>query len=343
MMQIKEWIGAHKYAVASTAAALLVLLWMVTALLAPVYSINEDTYIYIDADDTHDSVYTKVNQVAKPHLRGGIRLLSVLTGYHPRTGRYKVSSHDNALALYRRLRSGRQEALRLTIPSVRTTHRLAGALGRRLMLDSLQLAQAFTDSAFCATCGKDTATLICLFIPNTYEVYWDTTLPELMQRMSRECAAFWNDRRTAQATAAGLTPDQVYTLASIVDEETAYNPEKPDVAGMYLNRLRCGMPLQADPTIKFALGDFGLRRIRHGHLTVESPYNTYMNTGLPPGPIRVASVAGINAVLNHTEHHYLYMCAKEDFSGRHNFARTYSEHLANAARYSKALDKRHIQ
>ncbi len=132
-------------------------------------------------------------------------------------------------------------------------------------------------------------------------------------------------------------------MASIVDEETANNGEKPMIAGMYYNRLKSGMPLQADPTVKFAWKDFGLRRIYRKHLGINSPYNTYRNTGLPPGPIKIASVKGIDAVLNHTPHDYLYMCAKEDFSGTHNFARTYSEHLANAAKYSKALNERGIK
>jgi UPF0755 protein len=145
------------------------------------------------------------------------------------------------------------------------------------------------------------------------------------------------------ARAAGLTPVEVATLASIIDEETANNAEKPMIAGMYLNRLRKGMPLQADPTVKFALQRFELRRIYHDMLFFDSPYNTYRNTGLPPGPIKIASIKGMEAVLNYVEHDFLYMCAKEDFSGTHNFAVTYGEHLRNAARYSKALNDRGIK
>ena len=161
--------------------------------------------------------------------------------------------------------------------------------------------------------------------------------------MTFEHDAFWSEERLGKAQAAGLTPDEVATLASIVDEETANDAEKPMVAGMYINRLRTGMPLQADPTIKFALHDFSLRRIYHGHLETDSPYNTYRNTGLPPGPIRIPSISGIDAVLDYVRHDYLYMCAKEDFSGTHNFARTYREHLANAAKYTKALNQRGIR
>ena len=169
------------------------------------------------------------------------------------------------------------------------------------------------------------------------------SIDNLMERMVKEHNAFWTAERKQKADAMGMSLVEVATLASIIDEETANNGEKPMIAGMYLNRLKTNMPLQADPTIKFALKDFALRRIYHKQLKVESPYNTYVNTGLPPGPIKVASVAGIDAVLNHVEHNYLYMCAKEDFSGTHNFARTYTEHLANAARYTKALNERGIK
>jgi UPF0755 protein len=141
----------------------------------------------------------------------------------------------------------------------------------------------------------------------------------------------------------GLTPEEVCTLASIIDEETANTGEKPDIAGMYLNRLHRNMPLQADPTVKFALQDFALRRIYYAQLETDSPYNTYMNTGLPPGPIKIASKQGIDAVLHASQHPYLYMCAKEDFSGTHNFATTYAEHQNNAARYARALNQRGIR
>jgi UPF0755 protein len=164
-----------------------------------------------------------------------------------------------------------------------------------------------------------------------------------MKRMQKEHDNFWNADRQAKAQAIGLTPNEVCTLASIIDEETANNGEKPMIAGMYLNRLKTGMPLQADPTIKFALKDFALKRIYHNMLTIDNPYNTYRNAGLPPGPIKIASVAGIDAVLNRVDHNYLYMCAKEDFSGTHNFAATYQEHLRNASKYARALNQRGIK
>ncbi len=263
--------------------------------------------------------------------------------YHERPGRYLVNPGESILTVFRRFRNGQQEPVRLVLPSLRTMTDMAGFLGEHLMVDSASFARAFADSLFCDSLGYSPTTLPALFVPNTYEVYWNVSLSDFMQRMQREHDTFWNDERRALADSLSLTPDEVTTLASIIDEETANNGEKPMIAGMYLRRMELGMPLQADPTVKFAVGDFSLRRILKEHLTTISPYNTYLNEGLPPGPIRVASVAGIDAVLHRVRHNYVYMCAKEDFSGTHNFAATYAEHLANARRYQKALNERNIK
>ena len=298
---------------------------------------GEPHYIYIDKDDNADSV------CAKSSIGWRWKVYAAALPYKVRKGCYLISPEASALATYRMLRNGHQAPVRLTIPSTRTMERLAGKLAHKLELDSTAIADALTDSAFCARYGYDTATIPSLFVPNTYEVYWDITLDNFMKRMQKEHEAFWNKERQLLAKSLDMTPEEISTLASIVDEETANDGEKPMVAGMYLNRLRIDMPLQADPTVRFALGDFSIRRVRHEHLKVESPYNTYINTGLPPGPICIPSIAGIDAVLHHKEHPYLYMCAKEDFSGTHNFAVTYSEHLKNARLYAKALDERNIQ
>ena len=260
-----------------------------------------------------------------------------------RSGRYAITPEQSTIRVFRNLKNGHQEPVRLTIPESRTMDRLAGYLSRKLMMDSVAVAILFSDSSFCAQQGYDTATIACLFIPNTYEVYWNISIENLMKRMKKENENFWNAQRTIKADALGLSKEEICTIASIIDEETANNAEKPMIAGMYINRLKEGMPLQADPTIKFALKDFALKRIYHNMLQFDSPYNTYKNTGLPPGPIKIASVAGIDAVLNRTAHDYLYMCAKEDFSGTHNFAKTYQEHLKNAAKYSKALNEKGIK
>ena len=306
---------------------------------------EETEYVYIDDNDDIDSVCAKLSPYAQAHAIMAFQTLSRHSGYadHIRTGRYAINPGENTITIFRNMKNGHQEPIKLTIPESRTMDRLAGALSKKLMTDSIAFAICFQDSAFCARYGYDTATIASLFIPNTYEVYWNTTIERFMERMQKEHEHFWNTNRMEKASALGLTSNEVCTLASIIDEETANNAEKPMIAGMYLNRLKTGMPLQADPTIKFALKDFAIKRIYHNMLTINSPYNTYKNTGLPPGPIKIASIAGIDAVLNRVSHDYLYMCAKEDFSGTHNFAKTYQEHLKNAAKYSKALNERGIK
>jgi UPF0755 protein len=297
-------------------------------------TVGVKTYVYVDNDDTPDSIYAKLSPLSSEHAMTGLRTIMRHTDYetHIRTGRYAIEPGMTTVNVFRRLRNCEQEPVRLAIPEVRTMTQLAGRLSHKLMLDSATLASRLVGD-----------TMACLFVPNTYELYWNVSIDGFMDRMQREHDAFWNADRRRKAAAKGLTPNEVCTLASIIDEETANNAEKPMIAGMYLNRLNCGMLLQADPTVKFALGDFGLRRIYHVHLEIDSPYNTYRYAGLPPGPIKIASVQGIDAVLNAVSHDYLYMCAKEDFSGTHNFAATYQEHLRNAARYAQALNKRGIR
>ena len=302
-------------------------------------------YVYIDEDDNIDSVYAQLDTMSRSHALAGFKTLTRHSSYaeHIRTGRYEIRQGEGAFTVFRKLKNGLQASVRLTILSVRTADKLAGALSRKLMADSASIYEKLTDTATCRKYGYTPETMLCMFIPNTYEVYWNTSVDKLLDKMNSESKKFWNFERTQKAEAMGLTKEEVITLASIVDEETAVDAEKPMVAGMYYNRLKANMPLQADPTIKFALKDFDIRRIYHKMLTVNSPYNTYRNTGLPPGPIRIPSVAGIDAVLNHVHHNYIYMCAKEDFSGTHNFAETYEEHLQNAAKYSDALNKRGIE
>lgn len=310
------------------------------------FSKADDThYIYIDADDTTDSISKQVKPFAKQYALSGLMTLLRHCNYaeNMHTGRYEVEPSTTTFRLFKNLKNGRQKPLMLTIPSVRTTERLAAELSRKLMLDSTEIAEALSDNSVCQKYGLDTATVISMFIPNTYEMYWNIGLENFLNRMKKECDAFWTQERQAKADKAGMTREEVVTLASIIDEETANNAEKPMIAGMYINRLRQKMPLQADPTVKFAMKKFELRRIYNRQLAFDSPYNTYRNVGLPPGPIRIPSVAGIDAVLNHKQHDYLYMCAKEDFSGTHNFAATYAEHLQNAMKYSRALNERGIK
>ena len=309
-------------------------------------STKSDTlFIYIDEDDTQDSVIAKIKPNASSVGMASLQTLLRHGGYgkNIKTGRYAIKPDEGVITIYRKLKNGQQASMNLTIPEARTTERLAAILGKKLMLDSATIASALNSQETCEKYGYDTCTISAMFIPNTYDIYWNISIDGLMERMQKEHDHFWNGSRTAKAAAIPLTPNEVATLASIIDEETANTAEKPMIAGMYINRLKQDMPLQADPTIKFALKDFALKRIYNKQLKTESPYNTYLHAGLPPGPIKVASIKGIDAVLNYVQHDYLYMCAKEDFSGTHNFAKTYSDHLKNAAKYTKALNERGIK
>lgn len=309
------------------------------------FQISETGYIYIDRDDNIDSVYNQIIKVGNPRSMKGFKIIAEQKGYDKniKTGRYAIKPTDNMRYLHRRLSLGYQTPVNLTIGSVRTMDRIARNASRQLMIDSTEIIGLLNDTAYLNTIGYTQQTIPALFIPNTYEVYWNISAEDFMKRMIKEHKVFWNEERIKKAKSIGLTPEEVATLASIVEEETAVNAEKPVVAGLYINRLKRGMLLQADPTIKFSLQDFGLKRILFKHLEVNSPYNTYKHTGLPPGPIRIPSIQGLESVLNHAHHNYLYMCAKEDFSGTHNFAVTSAQHAANARRYQQALNRRNIK
>ena len=316
-------------------------------LFAPLSKEKENVYLYIDEDDTPDSLFNKMREHC--HNYGATAVMTLSRHFNNnnniRTGRYTITPSMNAFMLFRNLRNGKQEPLNLVITEVRTRERLADIIAPNLMMSKEELMRYLNNNdslAFLGT-GIDTCTVIALFLPYTYEVYWNISPRKLLKKMQESHKVFWNDERKAKAKALGLTPIEVQTLASIVDEETNYLPEKPTVAGMYYNRLKTDMPLQADPTVKFAMQNFALKRIYNNMLLYPSPYNTYYTTGLPPGPIRIASVACIDAVLNLHHHDFFYMCAKDDLSGSHVFAVTYPEHLQNAAKYTAALNARGIK
>ena len=311
----------------------------------PQFHPAEKAYVFIDRDDTADSVFHKLEVVGKPTHTWGLQWMSDYKDYpnNIHTGRYAIHPEDDAYHLLSRLLRGYQEPLNVTVPSVRTLDRLAGSLGKQLMIDSVEIANILEDSALVQRMGYDKATLPCLIVPDTYEMYWNITPETLMERLQKEHDAYWSNDRRSRAEAIGLSPAEVVTLASIVEEETANDGEKPMVAGLYMNRLHKKMLLQADPTVKFALQAFGIRRVLNSDLSVDSPYNTYLYAGLPPGPIRVPSKVGIESVLNYARHDYIFMCAKEDFSGTHNFAVTLAQHMQNARRYQAALNARNIR
>lgn len=258
-------------------------------------------------------------------------------------GRYKLFKGMSNIALIDMLRSGKQEPLNLTLNTVRTKEQLASLIAGKLEVDSVAFLQMLNDSAFLDSLGFNKSTIICMFIPNTYQFFWNTNARAFVKRMNREYNSFWNTDRIAKAKLIGLTPVQVVTLASIVQEETQMAEDRPVVAGVYINRLKKNMPLEADPTLKFAKGDFAIKRILNEDKKIDSPYNTYMYVGLPPGPINLPSVDYINAVLNYAEHDYLFFCAREDLKGYSNFAKTYEEHLVNAKKYQAELNRRNIK
>ena len=312
-----------------------------TAVMAPVVKNDQTVYVQIYPGDDVRRVEEVLTSVVDFKTTAAFAPLMQHYKYDQRVkpGNYAIRPGDSMRDICLRLLSGNQTPVRLVIPSVRTLDRLAGAVGKQLMTDSASVMVQLTDAHLLDSLGYTPATAPCMFVPNTYEVYWTMTPEQFVTRMLKENKRFWNASRLAKAKAQGLTPHEVMTLASIVDEETVKDDEKPMVAGLYLNRLKRGMLLQADPTVKYALGDFELRRILYAHLQVDSPYNTYRYAGLPPGPIRIPTIAAIESVLSPAKHSYLYMCAKEDFSGYHNFATTLTQHNANACRYQQALNK----
>lgn len=346
-------MGISKYT-KKVLATLVILLFLISAItygsihilfFKPLNNSLKESYIYIDRDDTIDSVFQKIKEEFKlPKSPHGFKILNHYKNYSTniKTGKYAISSKDNSYSLFMKLFRGHQTPTRLVINNIRTLDQLASKVSSQLMLEKAELKIFFGQEENLSKLGYTYETLPALFIPNTYEVYWNMDVKDFISRMSKEHDRFWNKDRIKKAQEIGLTPIQVATLASIVEEETNDNSEKPIVAGLYLNRLKKDMLLQADPTIKFALQDFAIQRITNSDLKIDSPYNTYIYTGLPPGPIRFATIQGLESVLNYSQHNYLYMCAKDDFSGKHAFATNLREHMINARKYWRALNQRKI-
>jgi len=262
---------------------------------------------------------------------------------HIKPGKYRLEPDMNNRTLINRLRGGFQEPVKLRFENVRLKENLASILANQLEPDSIAFSALLNNDDLAASYGFDPANFFGMFVPNTYEIYWNTSTEAFAKRMHEEYQKFWNDERTQKAEALNLTPQQVSVLASIVKGEAMHTDEMPTIAGLYLNRLKKGMLLQADPTVIFANQDFTIRRVLYKHLRTDSPYNTYLYRGLPPGPIMMPSIASIDAVLNYRPHDYIYMCAKDDFSGYHNFAVTQAEHAINARKFQQALNERNIK
>jgi len=259
-----------------------------------------------------------------------------------KAGKYRITKDMSNFEIIRMLRAGRQTPVKLIINKLRTKADFVSLIGNNLEADSMVLHQMLNDNVYLSQFGLDSNTAICAIIPDSYEFWWNTSADKTFRKFAKYYKQYWTGERLQKAQSKGLTPPQAITIASIVEEETNYNPEKPNVASVYLNRLKSGIKLQADPTVKFAAGDFKIRRITSSLTSLPSPYNTYYTMGLPPGPICTPSKRSIEAVLNAPSTNYLYFCAKEDFSGSHRFASTYSEHQKNAQRYQQALNARGI-
>ncbi len=306
---------------------------------------TDKQYIYLRNDATYDDVIKQLKE--KSNIRStytfeqALKLLKSKNNI--KAGCYLVKDGVSNYTLLRALRNGNQTPIQLKINNIRTKEQLAGALSKQLMSDSLQFIQLLNDTVFLSQYNLSPITSVSIFLPNTYQIFWNATPQKVFERMNKEYNMFWNKERIRKASEIPLTQLEVITLASIVDSESNTSYEKPIIAGLYINRLRKNMPLQADPTIVFAVGDFTIKRVLISHTSIDSPYNTYKNTGLPPGPIRIPTLKAVDAVLNYDKNDYVYMCAKETLNGEHNFASSYSQHIDNAKKYQQALNNRGIR
>ncbi len=292
---------------------------------------------------SNDTYKTVANRLYDDHVVNDLVSFSFIAkvlGYQDnvKPGLYTVAPKMTNLELIRVLRSGKQSPIRVTFNNVRTKEDLAEKITANMEISEEQFLHLIQDSVYIRKYNFNEETIMSMFVPNTYELWWNTSAEALFDRMYKEYESFWTDERKQKASTMGLNQTEVSTLASIVQAESQKADERPTIAGVYLNRLKLGMPLQADPTLVFALGDFELKRVLNVHKETDSPYNTYMYAGLPPGPINLPDINSLDAVLNAKDHNYLYFCAKEDFSGYHSFASSLAQHNANARRYQAALN-----
>lgn len=295
--------------------------------------------LYVDEGMDGQAVLDSIVRNAGVIRPGSLERMAAKEGLDAsmKEGRYEIKPGMSSVYVIRMIVNNWQTEARLTISGyIRDKGRLAAVLARPLQIDSADIAPLLYDDGFLSEFGFDSETVLGMILPDTYHIFWTASPEEVIRRLGTEYGRFWDERRRSEAAAIGLTPLEVSTLASIIMEESNVVDEYPVIAGVYLNRLHKGMKLQADPTARFASGDFTLTRVLKSHTRIDSPYNTYMYHGLPPAPINVASKAAIEGVLHAQKHDYLYFCARPEFDGRHNFAATYSEHLRNAAAYRKA-------
>lgn len=301
-------------------------------------------YLYIKTGSNYDDLITNLKTKdilnSPSSFATAAGKMNLPTSLKP--GRYRLKKGMTNRTLVNMIKAGNQEPVKLKFQNIRKKENFAAYLASNLEADSLGFISVLDSTSLISKYGFNQDNVYAMFIPNTYEMYWNVSPSEFMERMHKEYDKFWTAERKQKAASLNLTPAQVYTLASIVDAEALYDKEMPIIAGLYLNRLSKGILLQADPTVIFANNDFTVKRVTNKLLQVQSLYNTYKYAGLPPGPIMMPSINAIDAVLNRQQNDFIYMCAKEDFSGYHNFAATKAEHEINAKKYREALNKRNI-
>jgi UPF0755 protein len=306
---------------------------------------DKQQYLYIHTGATYNDVYDTIQAkgIVKDTTTFNWAAHNMKYVNKVKPGRYRLKEGMSNRQLIRMLQLGDQEAVKINIHNLRLKEQFAGFVGHKLEADSASIFRLMDSTAYVQQFGFTTDNVYVMFMPDTYEIYWNISPEKLFAKMKKHYDTFWTPARKQQAANVGISPIQVSILASIVDAEAVYDDEMPTIAGLYLNRLRKGIKLEADPTLIFSAHDFTIHRVLNKHKLINSPYNTYLHTGLPPGPIMMPSVNAVKAVLNYQKNDYIYMVAKEDFSNRHNFATTLTEHLANAHKFQKALDDRNIK
>jgi UPF0755 protein len=324
--------------------ALLLLIAAIGAFLVFGPSSPREEYLYIHTGSDYNTVLKQLEQGGFVREMNSFKLLAQRAGYPTRVkpGKYKIERGMSSYNIIRMLRNGRQEPVKLVINKLRTKQDLINFVSSKLEVDSNALKAMMQDSALLAAYGLDTNTAMCAIIPDTYEFYWNTNAEKVFRKIAKNYNRFWTDARKQLAKAHGLSPAEAITMASIVEEETNKVADKPLIASVYINRIKKDMPLQADPTVKFAVGDFSIKRVTGVHLKQESPYNTYLHKGLPPGPVCTPSVNTINSVLNAPPTDYIYFCATPALDGSSAFTASYEKHLSNARAYQQALNQRGI-
>lgn len=306
---------------------------------------GESTSIYLKENASIDDVFAEMQKrnvlMDIESFKESAERMNLGEHIHP--GKYKMTSGMNNHDIISLLKSGRQEVVKVVINKLRKKEHIAKLFAKKTSTDSATFMKLFNDNGFLKKYGIDSNNVQALCIPLTYDVYWNIKPEELLDKLFKAYERFWTSERIALAQKLNLSQSEVITIASIVDEETNKNDEKENVASVYLNRIRKGMKLQADPTARFAYGDFSIKRVLNKHIRFDSPWNTYKVEGIPPGPICTPQSSSIDAVLANKQTEYIFFCAKEDFSGYHNFAKNGTEHEANANKFRKAMDDRGIK